>query len=98
MALGQDCSAGEAYRGLEAEIGPSGIADIGGADVAVPYVSALASSGAISRIIAVTWSCECPTNELGRLSLVADHKLVQLTAVEGRGIGHAGKPALRDCR
>ena len=29
---------------------------------------------------------------------MADRKLVQLTAVEGRGIGHAGKPALRGCR
>ena len=39
-----------------------------------------------------------PTHEVGRLSLMGDRKLAQLTAVEGRGIGHAGNPALRGCR
>ena len=96
--MGPDCSTGDAYRRLEAEMGPSGIADIGGASVAATYVSALAESGSISRVIAVTSSCECPTNEVGRLPLIADCKLAQLTAAEGRGIGHAGNPALRGCR
>ena len=96
--VGQDSPTDDAYRRLEAEIGPCGIAEIGGASVAAPYVSALAAAVAISRVIAVTSSCECPTNEVGRLSLIADRKLAQLTAVEGRGIGHAGKPALRGCR
>ena len=96
--VGQDCSTGDAYRRLEAEIGPCGIAEIGGASVAAPYVSALVAAVAISRVVAVTSSCECPINEVGRLSLVADRKLAQLTAVEGRGIGHAGNPALRGCR
>ena len=96
--LGQDCSTGDACRGLEAEVGPCGIAEIGGASVAATYVSALAESGSIPRVIAVTSSCECPTNEVVRLALIADRKLAQLTAAEGRGIGHAGKPALRGCR
>ena len=96
--VGQDSPTGDAYRRLEAEIGPCGIAEIGGASVAAPYVSALAAAVAISLVIAVTSSCEYPTNEVGRLSLIADRKLAQLTAVEGRGIGHAGKPALKGCR
>ena len=96
--LGQDCSTGDAYRGLEAEVGPCGIAEIGGTSVGTPYVSALAASGSVSRVIAVRSSCKCPTHEVGRLSLMGDRKLAPLTAVEDRGIGHAGKPALRDCR
>ena len=96
--VGQDSPTGDAYRRLEAEIGPCGIAEIGGAGVAAPYVSALAAAAAISRVIAVISSCECRTNEVGRLSLMADRKLAQLTAVEDRGIGHAGKPALKGCR
>ena len=96
--LGQDCSTGDAYRGLEAEVGPCGIAEIGGASVAAPYVSTLVASGSISRVIAVTSSFECRTKEVGGLSLIADRKLAQLTAVDCRGIGHAGKPALRGCR
>ena len=96
-AVGQDRPTGDAYRRLEAEIGPCGTAEIGGASVAAPYVSALAAAVAISRVIAVTSGCKYPTNEVGILSLIADRKLAQLTAVEGRGIGHAGKPALRAC-
>ena len=96
--LGQDCSTGDAYRGLEAEVGLCGIAEIGGDSVGASYVSALAASGSISPVISVASSCECPTHEVARLSLMADRKLAPLTAVEGCGIGHAGKPALRECR
>ena len=93
--MGQGFPVGDAYRLLEAEIGPCGTAEIGGASVAAPYVSALAAAVAISRTIAVTSGCECPSNEVGKLSLIADRKVAQSTAVKGRGIGHAGKPALR---
>ena len=95
VPVGQDPPKGDAYRRLEAEIGPCGAAEIGGASVAAPYVSALAAAIAICRVIAVTSGCECPTNEVGRLSLIADRKVAQLAAVEGRGIGHAGKPSRR---
>ena len=92
--VGQDSPKGDAYRRLEAEIGPCGTAEIGGASVAAPFVSALAAAVAISRVIAITSGCKCPINEVGRLSLISDRRLAQLTEVEGRGIGHAGKPAL----
>ena len=84
---------GEAYQRLEAEVGRCGKAEIGGASVAAPFVSALAATVATSRAIAVTSGCECPTNEVGRLSFLADRRLAQLTKVEGRGIYHAGNPA-----
>ena len=55
---------GEAYQRLEAEIGRCGTAEVGGASVAVPYVSALAAAVAISRVIAVASGCECPQMRL----------------------------------
>ncbi|MDE2813815.1 MAG: hypothetical protein OXM01_12355 [Gemmatimonadota bacterium] len=88
---------GEAYQRLEEEIGSCGAAQIGGASVAAPYVSALAAAVAISRVIAVASGCECPQNEVGRLSFLAGRRLGPLTKVEGRGIWHAGKPDLRAC-
>ena len=95
--IGGDILKGASYRRLEAEIGPCGTAEIGGASVAVPYVSALAATIAISRVIAVASGCECPANEVGRLSLLKDRKFGPLTKVEGRGIRRAGKPELRAC-
>ncbi|MDE0703292.1 MAG: hypothetical protein OXH59_06165 [Rhodospirillaceae bacterium] len=91
--VAQDVPAGDAYRRLEEQIGQCGTAEIGGASVAAPYVSALAAAIAVSRGIAVTSGCECPINEVGKLSLIAERKLAELTAVTGRGLGHAGKPA-----
>ena len=93
--VAQDVPAGDAYRRLEEQIGQCGTAEIGGASVAAPYVSALTAAIAVSRGIAVTSSCECPINEVGKLSLIAERKLAELTAVTGRGLGHAGKPLLR---
>ena len=94
---GGDISNGEAYQHLADEIGSCGSAEIAGASVAVPYVSAVAATVAISRAIAVVSGCECPMNEVGRLSLSGDRKSAPLTKVEARGICHAGKPALRTC-
>ncbi len=95
--VGGDIPEGKAYQRLEAEIGPCGAAEIGGASVAAPYVSALAAAVAISRVIAIASGCECPTNEVGRLSFEADQKLAPLNKVEGRGISRAGKPDLGAC-
>ena len=85
---------GEAYQHLEAEIGCCGTAEIGEASVAVPYVSAFTATVAVSRLIAVVSGCECPKNEVGRLSLPMGRKIAPLTKVEGRGIRHAGRPTL----
>ena len=90
--VGGDIPKGEAYQRLDAEIGPCGTAEIGGASVAAPYVSALAAAVTISRAIAVASGCECPVNEVGRLSSSVGPKLAPLTGVEGRGIRHAGNP------
>ena len=92
--VAQDVPASDAYRRLEEQIGQCGTAEVGGASVAAPYVSALAAAIAVSRGIAVTSGCECPINEVGKLSLIAERKLAELTAVTGRGLGHAGKPLL----
>lgn len=86
--------AGAAFQRLEAEIGRCGAVEIGGASVAAPYVSALAAAVAISRTIAIASGCECPMNEVGRLSLSARPKIAPMTLVEGRGIYHAGRPSL----
>ena len=91
--LGGDIPNGEAYQRLVDEIGPCGTAEIGGASVATPYVSALAAAVAISRVIAITSGCECPINEVGRLSFPESRRIAPSIIVEGRGIRHAGKPA-----
>ena len=90
--VAQDVPAEDAYRRLEEQIGSCGTAEIGGASVAAPYVSALAAAITVSRVIAVTSGCECPMNEVGKLSLIAERRLAPLTTVTGRGLGHAGKP------
>ena len=92
--LAQGVPEGDAYRRLEEQIGPCGTAEIGGASVAAPFVSALAAAIAVSRVTAITSGCECPINEVGKLSLMAERRVAQLIAVRGRGLGHAGKPVL----
>ena len=86
---------GEAYQRLEDEIGPCGTALIRNASAAVPYVSAYAAAIAISRAIAVASGCECPTNEVGRLSTLSSHKVAPTAKFQDRGVRHSGKPALR---
>ena len=83
---------GDAYQRLQAEIGRCGTAEIGGASVAVPYVSAVAASVAISRAIAVVCGSEFPANEVGVISSLAARKTAPVTKVVGRGVRHAGKP------
>ena len=92
---GDNVPTGEAYRRLEEEIGACGTAEIGGASVAAPYVSAVTSAVAISRAIAIASGCECPANEVGRLSFLAGRKISSFTKVVGRGIRHAGTPNVR---
>lgn len=84
----------EAYQRLEEEIGRCGMAQVAGASVAAPYVSALAAAIAISRLIAVTSGCECPSNEVGKLSSLSTRRLAPVVKVDARGGGHAGRAKL----
>ena len=89
-----DAPDGEPYHQLASEVGLCGAAEIGGASVAAPYVSAFAAAIAVSRTIAVASGCDCPINEVGRLSLRQCQKIGPLRKVEARGICHSGRPEL----
>ena len=88
---------GEAYKRLEKEIGACGTAEMGNASVAVPYVSAFTAAVVISRAIAVVSGCECPSNEVGRISSLDSLRVAPFTKIQGRGLLHAGKPNLGAC-
>ena len=81
-----------AYQALEAEIGRCGTAEIAGASVAVPYVSALAAAVAVSRLIAVTSGSECPSNEVRRVSALDAGRVAPAARIDARGARHAGRP------
>lgn len=83
----------DAYQRLQAEIGPCGTAEVAGASVAAPYVSAIAAAVAVSRLIAIASGCACVTNEVRRLSF-ATPRLSGAVKVDGRGVRHAGRPIL----
>lgn len=84
-----------AYRRLQAEIGPCGTAEIAGASVAAPYVSAIAACVAVSRLIAIVSDCKCPVNEVRRLSAALPKRGPRET-IEARGFRHAGRPFTRN--
>lgn len=84
----------EAYQQLETEIGRCGAAEIAGASVAAPYVSALAAAVAISRLIALVSDCPVPRNEVGKISSLGSRKLGPASKIDARGVGNAGKPQL----
>jgi hypothetical protein len=85
---------GAAYEQLEEEIGRCGVAEIGGASVAVPYVSAVAAAMAISRAIALASGCPCVPAEVKRISSTAARKSIAPVVFHTRGIGHAGRPTI----
>jgi hypothetical protein len=82
------------YRLLEREVGQCGAAEIAGASVAAPYVSAIAATVAISRLIAVSSGCEYPVSEVGVVSDLGARRLGPLFKSNARGISHAGKPII----
>lgn len=84
----------EAYQRLEAEIGRCGTAEIAGASVAAPYVSAVAAAVAVSRLIAVASDCECPSNEVGTISKLNSRRLGPAVRIQARGVQHAGRPRI----
>lgn len=83
---------GEVYQRLEAEIGRCGTAKIAGASVAAAYVSAVAAAVAVSRLIALTSGCECPSNEVGKISSLSARKIAPMVKYDARGSRHAGRP------
>jgi hypothetical protein len=79
------------YGLLEAEIGRCGTAEIAGASIAAPYVSAVAGAAAVSRLIALGSNCVCPKTESTHLSKLKT-KFGPLERSQARGMRHAGKP------
>jgi hypothetical protein len=82
----------DAYQRLLDEEGPCGAAEVAGASVAAPFVSALAAAVAVSRLIAVCSGCACPQNEVGRLSALTFRRVAPAVTIDARGARHAGRP------
>jgi hypothetical protein len=82
----------KAYKDLEAEIGRCGAAEIAGASVAVPYVSALAATMAVARTISLFSGCGCPRFEVGKVRAIGLRRLVEGMPVTLRTSLHAGRP------
>lgn len=85
---------GAAYERLEEEVGRCGAAEVGGASVAAPYVSAVAAAAVLSRAIALASGCPCVPAEVRRISSLSLRKPLAPLAFQTRGIGHAGRPRL----
>ena len=85
----------DAYQRLLEEVGRCGTAEVAGASVAAPFVSALAATIAVSRLIAVCSGCVCPQNEVGRLSALSSRRLAPAVKIDARGARHAGRPRPR---
>ena len=82
------------YRRLEEEIGACGAAEIAGASIAAPYVSALAAAVAITRLISVVSDRICPVNEVRKISSPARRMPRPLARADARGASRAGTPDL----
>ncbi len=82
---------GCAYQRLQAEVGPCGTAEIAGASVAAPHVSAIAAAVAVSRLIAITSAAAYRGSEVRRLSEPAPKAGPQVT-IPIRAARHAGRP------
>lgn len=80
-----------AYQNLQKEVGRCGTAEIAGASVAIPYVSAVAAVVAISRVISIVSGRPCRINEVRKLSEVKP-RAGTFDSIRARGIRHAGQP------
>jgi hypothetical protein len=88
-----------AYEALEASIGRCGAAEIGGASVAVPHVSAVAAAIALSRAIALVSGQPVPLSEVRRAGGPTMVRRPIEAVIDGPRLRHAGRPvwpALRD--
>ena len=84
---------GSAYSELAASIGQCGAAEIAGASVAAPHVSAVAGAMAVARAIALVSGCKIPPSEVRRLSAGGSRRGPAAVALDTPGLVHAGKPA-----
>ncbi len=82
----------DAYRDLEKAVGACGMAEYAGASVAAPYVSALAATTAITRLIALSSGLEHPVNTVGWASTGERVRYGPSSRTLSRGIGHSGHP------
>jgi hypothetical protein len=80
------------YQRLLDEVGRCGAAELAGASVAAPHVSALAAAVAVSRLIAVCSGCKCPQSEVGRISALKSRRIAPVVKIDARGARHAGRP------
>jgi hypothetical protein len=81
-----------AYASLEAQIGRCGAAEIGNANVAVPYVSAIAAAAAVARAIAICSGQACSPGEVQKLSATERRAVAEPYLPQTHGIGHSGRP------
>lgn len=84
---------GSAYEELAAVIGQCGAAEIAGASVAAPHVSAVAGAMAVARAIAIVSGCRVPPSEVRRLSAGGGRIGLAAVALDAPSLVHAGKPA-----
>ena len=82
----------DAYRDLEKAVGACGMAEYAGASVAAPYVSTLAATTAITRLIALSSGLEHPVNTVGWASTGDRVRYGPSSRTLARGIGHSGHP------
>lgn len=80
-----------AYHQLQNEVGTCGTAEVAGASVAAPHVSAIAAAVAVSRLIAITSACACRVTEVRRLS-ERGPKAGLYAPIQVRAARHAGRP------
>ncbi|MER8600526.1 ThiF family adenylyltransferase [Mesorhizobium sp. M1339] len=94
-AKGNEIPDAHAYRRLQTEVGDCGTAEIAGASVAAPHVSAIAAAVAVSRLIAITSACPCRVGEVRRLS-EPKPKAGPQAIIQARAVQQAGRPLRRD--
>jgi hypothetical protein len=86
----------EAYRELEVRIGRCGTAEIAGASVAVPYVSAVTAAIAVARLIALVSGCAVARADVARVGAIRGRRTTAPATIQLRGSMHAGRPVSLD--
>lgn len=84
---------GSPYQELARSVGQCGAAEIAGASVAAPHVSAVASAMAVARAIALVSGCRVHPSEVRRLSAGESRRGLGAVALDTPGLVHAGKPS-----